>query len=266
MEKKLKEAKQTMQQRKHNKKLYVRSWRVTEKVRRQTNSFVTDYVKQKFYTVYSEALCLYHALEKQYPGKYDLRKTKEYRQWKEGVNGTSDHGLAGTVQTLITQTTLNEGYQNRKGIIRCTTETVLENGDQGSSSSSNNNSEQSDTGCIDQQNYHDNLVLEIPLQTYSTPSDHNLGEIPPQPEQAPPVDEIPPQLQAPPVDESITDERIREIIEELRNDPDLNNLFNDPQPEIAEQDEGVELPSLEEEIELDFEPFDYHIEVEQENW
>ena len=303
MEQRLNEARQIMEQRKHTKKLYVRNWRVGERARRRTNCFVTDYVKQKFNNIYCEALCFYDGLNKLYPKKYDLRKTQEYRKWKEIVNDSNNQELAGTVQTLITETTLNEGYQNQNQITRFTSQTVLENNSQESS-----NTEQSDTGSIDdtensnQQTYDDNLVLEIPLQTYPTqpqaPPDNNLSvEIPPQPQappdnnlsveippqpQAPPDNnlsvEIPPQPQAlpdnnlsveiPPVDEinSITDERIREIIEELRNDPELNDLFNDPQPEITEQDEGIELASLEEEIQLDFEPFDYRMEVELENW
>ena len=270
-----------MEQRKLKKKLYVRKWRVDERARRRTNYFVTDYVKQKFTNIYQEALCFYDGLNMMYPEKYDLRKTEEYRKWKQTVKDSSNNQeLPVTVQTLITETTLNEGNQNQ--ITRFTSRTVLENNSQES-----NSSEQSDTESIDQQNdtencnqqsktYNDNLVLEIPLQSYSTqpqaPPDDNLSvEILPQP-QAPPDDnlsvEIPPQPQAPPVDEfyPFTDERIREIVEELRNDPDLHDIFNDPQPEITEQDEGIELASLEQEIELDFEPFDYQLEVELENW
>ena len=279
MEKKLEEARKTMQERRNRKRVYVKSWRVTERARRRTNSFVTDYVKHKFDNVYREALCFYDALEKQYPNKHDLRKTKEYHVWKDTVrSGTNE--LAGTVQTLITETTLNEGFQNRNGLTHCVSVSV-QNGDEGSSS------EQSDND----NDYNDNLVLEIPLENYSSvqpPADEtppgneneipSVNEIPPEippgnENEIPPVNEIPPEI--PPVNEiqplaqAITDQRIREIIEELRNDPDLNNLFNDdPQPvqDDGVDDEGIELPSLEEEVEMDYEPFDFDIEVEQDQW
>ena len=282
MEKKLEEARKTMQERRNRKRVYVKSWRVTERARRRTNSFVTDYVKHKFDNVYHEALCFYDALEKQHPNKHDLRKTKEYHVWKDTVrSGTNE--LAGTVQTLITETTLNEGFQNTNGLTHCVSVSV-QNGDEGSSS------EQSDNDNF----YNDNLVLEIPLENYSSvqpPADETPPEIPPGNEnEIPPVNEMPPEIppgneneippvnemppvippvnEIPPLAEAITDQRIREIIDELRNDPDLNNLFNDdPQPVQDDGvDEGVELPSLEEELEIDYEPFDFDIEVEQDQW
>ena len=264
MEKNVEETRKIMQERRNRKRVYVKSWRVTERVRRRKNSFITDYVKHKFDNVYHEALCFYDALEKQYPNKRDLCKTKEYHVWKDTVrSGTNE--LAGTVQTLITETTLNEGFQNTNGLTHCVSVSV-QNGDEGDSS------EQSDNDNF----YSDNLVLEIPLENYSSvqpPADETPPEIPPGNEnEIPPVNEMPPVIlpvnEIPPLAEAITDQRIREIIDELRNDPDLDNLFNDdPQPVQNDGvDEGVELPSLEEELEIDYEPFDFDIEVEQDQW
>ena len=65
MEKNVEEARKIMQERRNRKRVYVKSWRVTERVRRRKNSFITDYVKHKFDNVYHEALCFYDALEKQ---------------------------------------------------------------------------------------------------------------------------------------------------------------------------------------------------------
>ena len=255
---------------KARKSLYVRQWRVGERIRRRTNNFITDYVKTKFTNVYHEALCFYDALNEMYPEKSDLRKTKEYRNWEKSVKATNSNPESLlTVQTLVTTTemTLNEGNQNE--IIRFTSQTVLdeENNDTGNMSEQDdtgNMSEQDDTGNMSEQDdtgnmseqtkssdegtqiYNDNLVLEIPLQHYS----------PNRQPRAPPADEFYP----------FTDQRLQEIVEELRNDPDLQDIFIDPRPETTDQDEGIGLPSLEEDIELDFEPFDYRLEVELENW
>ena len=303
------------------KKVYVRHWRVNERVRRRKNTVITEYVKHKYNNIYHEALCFYDVLERQYPNKHDLRKTKEFYAWKETVtSGTNE--LAGTVQTLITETTLNEGFQTRNGLTHCVSVTV-ENGD---------NSEQSDNDYA----YNDRLMLEIPLETYSslkkppanekspppaetvetplvnekspppaetvetplvnekTPPPAQTVETPPVNEKSPPpaetvetppvnekspppaeTVETPPVAQTqtetlpvneiPPLAELFTEHRISEIIEELRNDPDLERLFNDDLPDDTSVyiDEGVEIPSLEEEIEIDYEPFDFDIEVEQ---
>ena len=257
------------EERRTRKRVYVRSWRVTERVRRRKNTVITEYIKHKYNNIYHEALCFYDVLERQYPNKHDLRKTKEFCAWKETVtSGTNE--LAGTVQTLITETTLNEGFQTRNGLTHCVAVTV-ENGD---------NSEQSDNDYV----YNDRLMLEIPLETYSSlkkppaneksPPPAETVETPPVNEKSPPPaeavetppvaqtqSEILPVNEIPPLAEAFTDHRISEIIEELRNDPDLERLFNDDPPACI--DEGVEIPSLEEELEIDYEPFDFDIDVEQ---
>ena len=250
MAKKLRKAREDINERRKKKKVYVKEWRVHERVRRRKNHFVASYVKHKFFNDYSEAICLYDALEKKYPQKRDLCKTEEFLNWKESVSCKEE--LAGTVQILITETTLNEGYQD--GVTRCISETVL-NGERESVS------DQDDTDSGEK--YNDNMVLEIPLETYSP--------------RQPAVDETPTvaayEIAIPAVDEiqptdEITNERIREIIEELQNDPDLNGLFNDQQPvrDDVFEDEGVGIASLEDEIMMDFEPFDFEAEVEQGNW
>ena len=64
---------------------YVRQWRVTERFRRRHNAFITEYVREKFGNIYHEARCFFNALNEMYPEKLDLRKTREYRNWKQSV-------------------------------------------------------------------------------------------------------------------------------------------------------------------------------------
>ena len=273
-------------EKKAKKNQYVRQWRVTERSRRRHNAFISDYVKIKFGNVYNEGVCFFNALNNLYPEKLDLRKTKEYRNWKQAIKNTSNPESAIIVQTLstTTETVMNEGQQNE--ILSYNEEISSESNNEESSSESNNeesgsesnseesgsesNSEESDTesnteinteenqGEMDEesQTYNDNMLLQIPLQDYFTitkpqadSTDYNV--------EISPGDDFQP----------FTDERLREIIDELRNDPELQNIFVDPHPEnVDQEDEGVELPTLEEEVELDFEPFDYRLEVELEDW
>ena len=48
---------------------------------------ISEYVQYKYFDIYSEAADFYNALNNQYPTKYDLRKTDEYKNWKAGVTG-----------------------------------------------------------------------------------------------------------------------------------------------------------------------------------
>ena len=48
--------------------------------------FVSDYVQTKYYNVYQEAAELYNSINRTNPRKPDLRKTIEYRQWKNNMS------------------------------------------------------------------------------------------------------------------------------------------------------------------------------------
>ena len=217
---KLDQAREDIRKRKDKRNAYVKIWRQTQKTQRRVSYFVEEYVREKYANIYSEAINFYSKLDSLYPGKIDLRKTKEFRQWKQ------------TIPDDINQINSN-------------------------------------TATIDQpEQQTDNFVLRIPLMPRpSTP------QTPPPP---PPEDrtvEIPQEMPAeiPPLeigaeqiiemsplqfetqaesDDGITDQRIQEIIQELQNDPDLNGLLNDI-PTADQSDEGIVLPSIEEEMRVD---------------
>ena len=205
-------------------------------------------MREKFSNIYSEALNFYSALDTLYPKKNDLRKTTEFRSWKQAIRDGNDSEI------LTPVTPLNEAAQNQI--------------------QSNRSTDQPD-----QQQQGDNLVLRIPLIPHSSipstppeiPSSQpsTPPEIPSSQPSTPP--EIPPHqpstlpeigaeftVEMPPLQpESLAglnsenmDQRIQEIIEELQNDPDLNGILDNLQP-TEQTDEGIELPTFEEEMEVD---------------
>ena len=104
-----------------------------------------------------------------------------------------------------------------------------------------------------QENFQDNMVLEIPL---GLPADNQNED-----------NQASEELQNSNSEyEQFSDQRLREIIDELRDDPELRAIFHDQENEPNDEDEGVELRTLEEEVMLDIEPFDYRLEVELDNW
>ena len=46
-----------------------------------------EYIQYKYFDIYSEAAEFYNTLNTQYKEKYDLRKTPEYRAWKSEIKG-----------------------------------------------------------------------------------------------------------------------------------------------------------------------------------
>ena len=106
------------------------------------------------------------------------------------------------------------------------------------------------------------MVLNIPLlpqpssivETTSTVSEPAPSEIQQSPSTPPEIGaetivEIPPPASLE-TDDEINDRRIQEIIAELRDDPELNSIFDNLEPS-NQIDERVELPTLEQEIQTD---------------
>ena len=48
--------------------------------------FISDYIQTKYYNIYQEAAELYNSINRTNPRKPDLRRTIEYRQWKNNVS------------------------------------------------------------------------------------------------------------------------------------------------------------------------------------
>ena len=49
--------------------------------------FVAEYIQLKWFDMYDEACAFFNSLNVLYPSKYDLRKTEEFRQWKTEIQG-----------------------------------------------------------------------------------------------------------------------------------------------------------------------------------
>ena len=48
--------------------------------------FISDYIQTKYYNIYQEAAELYNSINRTNPRKPDLRRTIEYRQWKNNMS------------------------------------------------------------------------------------------------------------------------------------------------------------------------------------
>ena len=103
-----------------------------------------------------------------------------------------------------------------------------------------------------------NMALSIPLIPHSPPTPNTetstTAEIQ-QPLATPPgigaelTIDMPPETPLE-TDDQMTDRRIQEIIAELRDDPDLNGIFDDIETN-NQSDEGIEVPTLEQELDTD---------------
>ena len=52
--------------------------------------FISDYVYTKYKSIYQEAAVLYNEINQKHPRKPDLRKTIEYRHWKNTLAASNN--------------------------------------------------------------------------------------------------------------------------------------------------------------------------------
>ena len=264
--------------------VYKRKWRQTDKKRKHHNAFISEYVKVKFGNLYNEANCFFNALTAIHPEKLDLKKTNEFQQWKKSIINTENSEACIITQTLRTDVSYEENHHDdsheteKDGSDESEKDDSDESEKDDSDESEKDDSDESEKDDSDesekddsdeketgnnQENHHDNMLLEIPLERYLPRStQHETAQVPNNSSS-----ETEPPFSNDYDFEPFSDERFQQIVAELRDDPELQNLFYPPAENPSdEEDEGVELRTPEEELEVDIEPFDYWLEVELSDW
>ena len=165
---------------KTNKKYeYKKRWRVIEKKRKHHNSFVTEYVKVKFGNLYNEANCFFKALTAIHPEKLDVKKTKEFKEWKKSIMNAENPEACIIVQTLSTDVSCGENNQeteqnytdnNQENHHYDSDERETDNDEENhyndsSETETDRTSDESETDN-NEENYRDNMLLEIPLERF----------------------------------------------------------------------------------------------------
>ena len=210
--------------------------------------FIAEYVQSKHKDIYRDAGMMYNELNKQYPRKPDLRKTQEFRQWKNKLAKANDESPVRVPK--------QKKYQYKRttywDIELEDTETKPETPPLKDQTPSNDMMMCLNIPLMDTSTYNSSqaTVLEEGDQTATQEDDQTTD-----------IDQTPP-----PFDPSILDgippETIEKIIQELRADPYLKDIVEDVEQEISTTEDvqqeifglEVELPELydplEEELEL----------------
>ena len=262
-----------------------------EKSKRRQAYFISDYMQTKYFHLYNEAANFYNALNTLYPTKYDLRKTAEFRSWRmafitgqrktkrqpqpyQSIDTRMDTYLQNGAQCQTEPQSPENGEQlsesetepqspeNGEQLSESETEPQSpENGEQLCQSEKDQSPENGESGTEPQSPekgeqlsekepvaWNDNMQLRIPLLDYQ-PS-------------APTVTTQTVQIVTEEtLDQSgvendllneLTNARIDQIIQELRQDPELHNIFD-----LFELDEGID---------IDNDAYDIRLENELLTW
>ena len=231
--------------------------------------FISEYVQIKYKDIYREAAILYNEINKKHPQKPDLRKTVEFRQWKNNMavaNGESTTPIPRQKEYTYIRT------KHRDIILDATTPEMSIAAETPSESPVPTPPEENHQ--IDGRVAGMTMCLNIPLIRMSTPHNSILASEemvieegdqaldPSTPEQISPVIEEGGQTLDPSILEQISPETMEKLIQELQLDPNLKDIMDDVQntiqQEINTEEEliglTIDLPELddllEEELEL----------------
>ena len=208
--------------------------------------FISEYVQTKYKDIYREAAILYNEINKKHPQKPDLRKTIEFRQWKNNIaiaNGES-------TTHIPRQKEYTYNRMKHRDIILNPTTTEMSIAAE-TPSESPVPTPPKENHQIDGRISGMTMCLNIPLMQMSTPHNSILTseEI---------VIEEGDQALDPSILEQISPETMEKLIQELQLDPNLKDIMDDVQQEINTEEEliglTIDLPELddllEEELEL----------------
>ena len=239
--------------------------------KKRQDQFITDYVYHKYGAIYNEAAQFYNILNQRYPKKYDLRKNEEYRKWKRQVTGqpeknppkkkylTPSHPDIHRPIQVHPESILTVVYDEQESTHENPeqNETIPDENPEQNETIPDENPEQNETipdenpeqnemvsdenpeqNEMDQKTvYDDNMQLKIPLleltkkpnvttETLQMVTEEILQE----------GDQIEPSLY-----DEIDQEVIEKIITELRNEPELQDVFSSIEQQLEIEQIGTEI-------------------------
>ena len=188
----------------------VQEWRRCKKYEKRQAVFVQEYVEAKYRAINDESMTFYNSLNVLYPTKHDLRKTKEFKKWKKAISGqptkkSSRSSAKKTQHNSGPAATNQEDSQDNSGPAATNQEDSQDN---------------SGPAATNQEDSQDNSGPAATNQEDNQESTATTGQVD--------VEVLPP-LQ-------VTEQYINQIIQDLRNDPDLNTFFNEIEIEMQDDD------------------------------
>ena len=203
-----------------------RLYRLQQKQQKRFEAPLRQFVETKYKMIFEEYVELYNRLDTQYPKRVDLRKTEMFKQWKL-LNNQTD--------TDILTLAVRETIENR---------------------TEQNGSEQSEDQTVDQSESEQSQDETAEQSESEQSEDQSVDQN--EPEQAE-ADLGPAVDQRDPDEGLLAAQHLDDLVNEMMRDEQLGALLNMEN----QDDEGIEL-GLEDE--LDFDPFDFQLEVELGEW
>ena len=199
---------------------YVQTWRRCKKYERRQALFVQEYVETKYRAIYDEVMEFYESVNVSYPTKHDLRKTGEFKKWKKSISGQPKKKSSSAKKTEHNSGPAASQDNSGPAASQDNSGPAASQDNTGQAASQDNSgpaASQDNTGPATSQD-----------NSGPATSQDNSGPATSQDNSGPAATvEVLPLL---------PDQNLNDILQELRNDPDLNTIFNEVEIEMEEND------------------------------
>ena len=226
-----------------------RQWRIGLREKRRFNTLVSDFISVKYPDIYDESCQFYKSLNKRYPKKHNLTKTRECKRWKgEIVNDQSSESEEDNTtepnEEIVSEATAatTESFDSGEIVSEATAATT-ESFDSGEivSEATAATTEPVDSGEI---------AFEATGPTQNIVQAAAEGLIPDNLENIDDIDNV--------IDNIIMDLQQDDVLRDYLNAERNGELLR---PLYEEEDEGIGL-NVDTELEAVIEPFDFELDME----
>ena len=230
-----------------------RLYRRNQREQKRFEAPLREFIEVKYRSIFQEYVVLFNQMNAQNPNKIDLKKTQTFKQWKRANEQLDSDILSIAIRDTIEQ---DHGEVNESGANNSDNESEAKNSDNESEannsdneSEANNSDNESEANNSDNESEANNNKYESEANNSDNESEANNNEY-----EAAAIENLWGQDEG-----MLAAQQVDEIVNQMILDDELRALLN-TQPE---DDEGIEL-NIEDEI--DYEDFDYRLEVEAANW
>ena len=220
-----------------------RVYRRNQREQKRFEAPLREFIEIKYKYAFQEYVELYKRMDAQNPGKIDLKKTEMFKQWKISNQQSSSDILTVAIRETIGQD-CNEAEQSEGNV------------------SEDSEAEQSE-GNVSEDSEAEQSEGNVSEDSEAEQSEGNVSEDSEAEQSEGNVSEDSEAEQSETNQGLLAAQQVDALVNDMIIDDELRALLNVEEPEEPEVDEGIELNIFDE---IDIEPFDFRLEVEQLGW
>ena len=240
-----------------------RMYRRNQRDQKRFEAPLREFIEIKYKYAFQEYVELYMLMDAQNPDKIDLKKTEMFKQWKILNQQSGSDILTVAIRETIGQD-CNEAKQSEGNVSEAKqSEGNVSEAEQSEGNVSEDSEAEQREGNVSEDSEAEQSEGNVSEDSEAEQSEGNVSEDSEAEQSEGNVSEDSEAEQSETNEGLLAAQQVDALVNEMIIDDELRALLNVEEPEEPEVDEGIELNIFDE---IDIEPFDFRLEVEQLGW